>query len=556
MTQREGEAALESWTIGGTPVFTVSSDRTPWASLFFRAGLADERLATSGRLHLVEHLAMHSAEHPDVSCNASVGPLFTEFTASGLADDVVAFLQSVCAWLAEPDFDHLEHEIGILGAEYARRGTDDPAAHLGYRFGPRGTGLAAFRPLGLSAVTAEDLREEIERFFVAGNAVLATNFRSAPLTSLSLPGGDFRPAPRARHLAIPLPGLAAATTPFTAVSGLLANSAAAAAVGSVLSEVTAGLLRREMGASYGTTTALDRVDNETLVMCLSSDVAADHVRESVPLLHRALSEVAEHGVPREQFVRVHRDLLRRFDDALSGEWQAHASATALLRGAGTVTAHETRAQLQGLDESEVSAEIAGFVRSALFTSPSPDQSWAPFPRIEPNSPARKGEETVFKAWKPQSQARLSISPLTIVIEEPGTRVARSLEHAVALLKHPDGSRTVVADDAGTLHVRPADWLDGDVVVSQLDSYINDQDHIVTAVGDAHVKYEPPAQRRRLLRSLHETALDRTVQLACLLLLVPLVVLLVLTHRIVGAVAAIAWARFIFQWFFHHTGRHP
>ena len=166
---------------------------------------------------------MHSSEHAGVRCNASVGMCVTEFSATGPEADVLRFMEELSTWFAEPSFDHLEHEVGIVQAEYARRGADDVAGHLGWRFGPRRHGLPAFQAFGVRSATPDGLTDLADRHFVAGNAALALNFIPSRPLHLPLKTGEAVRPPQAEQLPLPAPAIAQGATPFIAASGLLRN---------------------------------------------------------------------------------------------------------------------------------------------------------------------------------------------------------------------------------------------------------------------------------------------------------------------------------------------
>ena len=101
---------LRATEVDGVPVYWVPGERRMRASLWFRAGLADESLPTRGWLHLLEHLALHGRDSLRAPINGHVSMLHTSFDVEGDPDDIAAFPQHVCRWLTAPDFSDLEHE--------------------------------------------------------------------------------------------------------------------------------------------------------------------------------------------------------------------------------------------------------------------------------------------------------------------------------------------------------------------------------------------------------------------------------------------------------------
>ena len=66
------------------------------AGLFFRVGVADETLATTGITHLVEHLALHRHGVSDLHYNGATAATYTLFHVTGTPGEVVTYLNGVC----------------------------------------------------------------------------------------------------------------------------------------------------------------------------------------------------------------------------------------------------------------------------------------------------------------------------------------------------------------------------------------------------------------------------------------------------------------------------
>src|SRR2546430_6864243 len=143
------------------------------ASLWFRAGLADESLPTRGWLHLLEHLALHGRDSLRAPINGQVSMLPTSFDVEGDPDDIAAFPQHVCRWLTAPDFSDLEHERRVLPAESATRASGSLGLHLLWRYGAQGPGLAGYNEFGLHTAYVEHLRWVAARTYTPGHAGLA-----------------------------------------------------------------------------------------------------------------------------------------------------------------------------------------------------------------------------------------------------------------------------------------------------------------------------------------------------------------------------------------------
>lgn len=193
-------AVLDLAVDGVETIHLPSEDTITRVRLCFAVGARDEVLSEQGVLHVLEHLVMHAAKDTVLDVNASVGPTFTEFTASGPAALAGEHLERLCQALAHPPLDRMPAEAPVVAAEI----DGDDGLHqalLAARYG--------FRDLGSGAVTGpgpDGLRPEqvqaATRWFVGQNAVLVVDGPLPPDLRLPLPSGappaHVRVAPRRR----------------------------------------------------------------------------------------------------------------------------------------------------------------------------------------------------------------------------------------------------------------------------------------------------------------------------------------------------------------------
>ncbi len=137
--------------VTGVLCFYVDMGRPASAAhLIFRQGLADEPLHETGWLHLLEHLALLDRETLTRPINGQVSMLLTRFAAFGSADELVTNLGALCRWVAEPDFQLLARERGVLQARAHQR--HDPLTRsLTWRYGARGPGVTSYSEVGVAA---------------------------------------------------------------------------------------------------------------------------------------------------------------------------------------------------------------------------------------------------------------------------------------------------------------------------------------------------------------------------------------------------------------------
>lgn len=458
--------------IGGVPVFYVATDLTPTAQLSFRAGFADERLSTRGWLHLLEHMAMTDRDDPSFHCNASVGPLLTEFQVQGDLSDVIGFLEGVCLWLSDPVIGDLDHERAVLEAEASRRQLGDVTGHLDYRYGAVGIGTSNYPEFGLRTATEGGLRALAARLFVRGNAALALNVAPPEGLRLPLPAGPRVPAPSPRPLPLRLPGHAFSATGDLAVSGLVDDGQLSMVVGELASRAVTKRLRHELGSSYACQFHVERVDETLLQLMLIADVVPEKRSHGVELMSFTLRDLLANGVTPESLSPLCARLLRQLRDAPDGAWQAFNSAQAHLRGGGHVTEDDVAARLSSITVDEVRGQLGRMLETALYTSSVGKDSTTDLPFNEGVSEAEMtGQVRKFRPWSPLDSSLLEVSSSSCRITGGDVLRTRSLESLVAYLRYPDGARTLVSPDGGTLHIEPNVWARGTQAVEMLDQSV-------------------------------------------------------------------------------------
>lgn len=140
------EDGVTTTTVNGVRTLLAPRSGPVTAGLLFRVGRADETLATSGITHLVEHLALHRHGLSDLHYNGATAAAYTHFAVTGTADDVVEYLNGVCAALRDLPVDRLETEKEILRTEAAGRGCGAADGMGVWRYGARSSSVVRMPP--------------------------------------------------------------------------------------------------------------------------------------------------------------------------------------------------------------------------------------------------------------------------------------------------------------------------------------------------------------------------------------------------------------------------
>ncbi|UOY01169.1 insulinase family protein [Blastococcus sp. PRF04-17] len=238
--------------IDGVPFFTTPGPARATAALVFGVGLRDETFATQGITHLIEHLVMGTLPKSHLESNATVDVESTIFYATGRPAAVAAFLEGVCAALADPPFDRMDKEIGVLQAENCTGSHPTASALWAARFRLNGPGLAMAGGGVPEWLTEEAVRAHARKWFVRDNAAAMWHGDRPEQLRLVLPEGPrpSRPHPPVRVQTGPLwmQGPAAGAGLLLRVSD---PADAATGVGvDVLAERMRDVARKERGLSY------------------------------------------------------------------------------------------------------------------------------------------------------------------------------------------------------------------------------------------------------------------------------------------------------------------
>jgi hypothetical protein len=283
--------------VDGVPVFTAPGPDRVTAALIVGVGVRDETFATLGITHLVEHLVMGTLPKSHLECNAMVDVESTTFFATGRADRVAGFLAAVCEAIADPPTDRIALETGVLQAEGCAGAHPTAAVLWGARFGLAGAGLAVAGGGVPDALTEDQVRQHVRRWFVRGNAALAWHGPAPEGLRLPLPDGPrpVRTVPEARPQSAPV-----WTTGPTAGVGLLVRSPRATNTPlnialDVLQERMRDLARHQRGLSYHCDAVVLDVGPGSRESALVVDAREGQEAEVARLLWEQYADLAEHG---------------------------------------------------------------------------------------------------------------------------------------------------------------------------------------------------------------------------------------------------------------------
>lgn len=251
------------WTeIDGVPAAWVEAERRFSVGMTFRAGCCDERLATSGRVHLLEHVVASQLPNPDRLVQASTGGLSTTFTTGADSPDAMAdFVRNVCAALTSLDESWFEREVGrILAEEHGRSGSIEGTA-LQMRYGYRHWGLQDAPQFGVETATLADLERLVAQYFTHENVLLTFVGRPPESLRIDLPQGIRQPIPPLRSYLPNTPAWYVDDCGGVAVTAAMPFAPAGALLLAIASDRLDKALCQDAGVSYDTNVSRFELDS-------------------------------------------------------------------------------------------------------------------------------------------------------------------------------------------------------------------------------------------------------------------------------------------------------
>ncbi|WP_433055315.1 M16 family metallopeptidase [Dactylosporangium sp. CS-033363] len=448
--------SFETTDVDGVPALFAKHDGPMLAGLTFRVGQADETLARRGITHLLEHLVLHGHGLTDYHYNGSTGVVVTNFHLQGGEDDIVAYLNGVCASLQSLPMHRLETERQVLRAEASGRSTGAADSLALWRYGARTYGLPAYGEMGLPRIGPDELQWWARTWFTRQNAVLwVAGERIPPALKLALPDGERRPAPAPTSALRGTPAYFCGDGNHVAYDGIVRRSTAAMVLSEVLERELYRSLRQEDGNSYTAATNYDpRGDGYTVVTAIA---------DSVPDKQDAVLGGFVDVLARLRAGRIEAadlDAVRaKAEDSLRGPMadvgRLPLRAFDLLVGAPLRSVEEVREQLRAVTVADVHAAALEMLDSGLLQTPrGHDAEWAGFVAAPINSERAIDGPRYPSIENPQ--IRLVVGASGAGLDREGRPpVSIPFDQCAISLAYPDGGRRLIGFDSLMIDIEPA-----------------------------------------------------------------------------------------------------
>lgn len=440
--------------VDGIPVL-----HAPWqeghvtAGLVFRVGQADETLATRGITHLVEHLALFDQNLTDTHHNGVTSELTTVFHASGAIEEVVDYLNAVCAALRDLPTHRIEVEKEILRTEAAGRQGGAARAMRIERYGASTFGLPGYQELGLERLSEDDVRQWARDRFTCDNAVLF-------LTADAIPDGLDLRLPAGRRYPVPEPAAAPthqfpayfrganggvmldAVVPRTAVANLFAQVAGRALFRD---------LRQEGGYSYQPDADYSPRDAQSALITLSADALPDKRDAVVGGMIDTLARLRLGTIEQAELDAAKERVRKQYDVPDLGARMLPRVASNLLLGHMIRSPQEQIAEVDAATVGDIQQMARQVWESALLQVPARGTDWAGMVSTPQWSEAAvKG--TTYRARSEDVSLRLGPDGVSLVTTDGAVTVR--FAGTAAMVAYADGGRVLIGLDGFRIAVEP------------------------------------------------------------------------------------------------------
>lgn len=479
--------------IGGVPAWWVAdADGTGLlaASLFFRVGLADQTLATTGWAQVMLDVAIRGADcPPGVSLHLSVQTDVSVIDVSGPPDLVASTLSEVTRRLSHPDRDELMRRCAELA-------DDDPpsdalAESMAWRFGLAGAGSQQCNFLGLRTATPERLLEFGRGAFSRSNAALAFD-GPPPLLHLALEdSGPRRPVPDQTEV-VPTPGLYHHSRPTVVFTGLVHRSAAAVVTTLIAGNRLTRELRHKQGTSYSPQPGYDRIGLMAQLF-LTTDARPGSEQGAAQQMVSIVRSLAAYGATEQELdeyrLAYAADLQDPFLRRIDTRRIAH---DVLTWPSGRADTHaEILAEIDRITVSSTMHVASAWSRTGLLGLPFGVEAPNGLPALdgpltdpplldEPN-PFLLGTVATHRGLdgdaRSPSGTLLCADHTVQLIRAPDRLTVRLMgrperaESLAAMAAWPDGQRILYRRDGCRLVIDPTKWADSEALIDRIDAAV-------------------------------------------------------------------------------------
>ncbi|MFF3960212.1 M16 family metallopeptidase [Streptomyces griseorubiginosus] len=441
-------------TVHGIPtLFAPSADRQITAGLAFRVGHADETLPTAGITHLVEHLALHHLGLSDLHFNGATASTYTLFHVTGDEDEVVTYLNGVCAALRDLPMGRMETEKEILRTEAGSRGKGPLSRMPLWRYGAQGYGLGSQDELGTWSLTAAQVRDWAATRFTRDNAVLfLTTDRVPDGLDLTLPAGRRFPTPPATSTLPVTPAWLHGEDGHVVFTSVVRRSTAATVFAEVLGRALFQDLRQKGGYSYSAEADYSSRDADFATVTAYADALPQKQDAAVGGFVDAFARLRAGRIEQSELDSARGKLLKRYDVPDLGAALLPSYALCLLTGHRILAPEQYREELRAVTVEDLREVAREAWDAGLLQVPGAGADWAGLTQAPHFSPS--GVSGTLHPSLEDEDVTLIIGAAGVTLSTPAGLVTVRYDGCAAMTTRPDGARCLIGLDGFQVIVEP------------------------------------------------------------------------------------------------------
>lgn len=446
--------------VDGIRTVLASAPGEVTAGLFFRVGVADETLATTGITHLVEHLALHRHGVSDLHYNGATAATYTLFHVTGTPEEVVTYLNGVCEALRDLPVERLETEREILRTESAGRNRGPNHQLPLWRYGAQGYGLSSYPEHGTWHLGADAVRDWARTRFTRDNAVLWIIGDTVPDgLDLTLPAGTPQPLPAVTSALPVTPAYINGESGGVVLDGIVRRSTAAALFAEVLSRALYADLRQKGGYSYVADAGYSPRDNDFATITAFADALPQKQGAVVGGVVDVLARMKAGTIEQSELDSARAKFLKQYDAPDAGAARLPSYALSLLTGHHHLTPDEHRAELAAVTLTDLRDVARELHSTALLQVPGRGADWAGFTEAPQWSTGTDMSAGSRHRSLESDSVLLTVSPDAVSLSTSDGPVVIRYDACAALLVHPDGARHLTGLDGFQIRVEPTLYKD-------------------------------------------------------------------------------------------------
>lgn len=451
--------------------------------MLFRAGRADEEASSSGKTHLVEHLALPAQSRRRISFNGSVDNALTTFWASGDESQVRTFLETTARSLSALPLERLETERQILLAEEATEGPNPTRLAFALRYGSVGHGLTGHDQYGLRRLTSEEVSAWTAERFTRENVALWLTGPAPGELELDLPGGEHHLPPEPWTIpeaAESFPALYRGGAQGAIAFSLDTERTVAFRVGlSILRHRIQDRIRFELGLSYEVETIFIPLTADRVHAVLVSDASEQNARRVSAEMLETLDALAAEGPTGDELEEELTENRVYSADPTGLTSQLYYAALQHLLGQPDPGTNANLAEQERLTPADVARAMDDVRKTLLAIVPETVES---LPGLGDYPVSSRGVIAGGRRFRPPGlRLRRAADAPELLVGEEGVvftagahRVTVPYNRCTVALRYGDGGRLLLSDDGFFAAVRPDEWKHWREAVAAIDAAVPEE----------------------------------------------------------------------------------